>query len=207
MPVGDIRLRMLTIADVFSRFSSALAPRFCFRGIEICGGPGKGPARKWYSRQRSASEGTLRFTFASSVCFKKLFLLEPDAHTLAVRTPQPCEHVSFNEGGSGESMARENKPLLFGHVVSGRDGYGGYVGLLGGGGYSLDPAAFADFLQVISQTRPAIDAGLTMPAFPDKKEFRRLGTQSCATSSPRELQPASDRPLSPLQLGNCAPRL
>jgi hypothetical protein len=75
------------------------------------------------------------------------------------------------------SMKRENSPLLFGHVVSGRNGYGGYVGLAGGEGYSLDPAAFADFLQVISQIRPAIDAGLTylLPAFPDKKkEFRRL---------------------------------
>jgi hypothetical protein len=76
-----------------------------------------------------------------------------------------------------DSMKRENRPLLFGHVVSGRNGYGGYVGLAGGDGYSLDPAAFEDFLQVISQTRPAIDAGLTylMPAFPNKKkEFKRL---------------------------------
>jgi hypothetical protein len=51
------------------------------------------------------------------------------------------------------------------------------VGVVGGIAYSLDPAAFADFLKVVSQTRPAINAGLTylLPAFPNKKkDFRRI---------------------------------
>ena len=29
------KLRVLTIVDTFSRFSPALEPRFCFRGIDV----------------------------------------------------------------------------------------------------------------------------------------------------------------------------
>lgn len=75
-----------------------------------------------------------------------------------------------------ESMRRKNAPIIFGDVSSKRTGYGGELHLLGHG-YSLDPAAFRDFLSTVSQLRPAIDAGLTyvLPTFPDRKrETRRL---------------------------------
>jgi len=79
-----------------------------------------------------------------------------------------------------ESSLRENDPLLFGDLRTGRDGYGGWVALGNKGGYSLDPAAFEDFLEVVTRLKPAIDAGLTylLPAFPDKKhEFRRVSSR------------------------------
>lgn len=75
----------------------------------------------------------------------------------------------------------QNRPLLFGDLRTGRDpGYGGWVGLGSEGGYSLDPAAFEDFLQIVTQLKPAIDAGMTylLPTFPDqKKEFRRVAAR------------------------------
>ena len=77
-----------------------------------------------------------------------------------------------------QSVKRQNDPLIFGKIHSVRDALGGHISIVGGKGYSLDPAAFRDFLATIGQLKPAIAAGLTylLPAFPEKKrEFRRIG--------------------------------
>jgi hypothetical protein len=52
-----------------------------------------------------------------------------------------------------------------------------FVGLLNDRGYYIDPAAFRDFLEIVTSLKPAIDADLTylLPAFPDKKaDLRRI---------------------------------
>ena len=76
-----------------------------------------------------------------------------------------------------DSLKRQNRPILFGNIVSGRDGYGGWVGVSSSRSYTLDRAAFDDFLKLVSDVRPAVDAGLTyvLPTFPDKQsDYRRL---------------------------------
>lgn len=76
-----------------------------------------------------------------------------------------------------------NRSLYFGEIGAGtRTGYGGMLGIKGKV-YRIDPAAFDDFLSVIFQLRPAIEAGISevFPAFPDtNKKFhaKKLGLTS-----------------------------
>lgn len=91
-----------------------------------------------------------------------------------------------------ESATQDSRPILFGEIRTVRYADSGYASTPPGQGYSLDPAAFRDFLITISQLRPAIETGLTyvIPAFPDKKrDFRRTyGRLTSANFSLPELK-------------------
>jgi hypothetical protein len=78
---------------------------------------------------------------------------------------------------------RRTYPMIFGEIYTGRDGYGGWVGLNDEKAYYIDPAAFDDMLTTCFRLRPAINAGFAylIPHFPDNKRLskpRKLGLTS-----------------------------
>ncbi len=75
-----------------------------------------------------------------------------------------------------KSKLRKSRPIVFGDITSTRTPIGGML-FSRGKTYTLDVAAFRDFLDCLTVLRPAVDAGLTylLPSFPDDKaEMRRL---------------------------------
>ncbi len=75
-----------------------------------------------------------------------------------------------------KSTLRENSPLIFGRVHTRRTPVGSVI-TAAGKSYALDPAAFRDFLSVISQLQPALRSGMAylLPTFPDNaREFRGM---------------------------------
>ncbi len=104
--------------------------------------------------------------FLKKLCFyANRTLISFPFKELTETNPQRVER-----GAAPKNWRAIDRPVLFGNIRSGRSGKVGWVSMKDGEGYRVDPAAFEDFLEVVSSLRPAINAGLTyiLPVFPDK---------------------------------------
>lgn len=134
------------------------------------------------------TSGDLRFdghnvpsqTFLKKICFYSTRTLITFPFKRISSTAETRVMKGIHAKTWRKDIMRQNSPLIFGDLTTERTPVGGMVELGSKGGYSLDPAAFEDFLNILTSLKPAVNSGLTylLPAFPDqKRDFRRLSTR------------------------------